>query len=68
MNYFYEEKEHGLLRILEISVKDYLREKDSSPEVEKSLRVNLEQMLQALEDLRSEAHSFDAARNKALIL
>jgi len=68
MNYFYEKKEKALLLLLEILIKDYFREKDSSPEVETNLRIDLEHMLKALEDLRSESHSFDVARNTALIL
>jgi hypothetical protein len=68
MNYFFEKKEKALLLLLEILIKDYFREKDSSPKVETNLRIDLEHMLKALEDLRSESHSFDAARNTALIL
>lgn len=68
MNHFFEKKEHTLFRILEIATRDYFLEKDKHIEIEKRLRLNIEEILKALTDLRIESDSFDRARNRMLIL
>jgi len=54
MNNFFEKKEKTLLLLLEMQIKEFLKESSES-------NLRIDSVLKALEDLRSESQRFDSA-------